>query len=183
MLFPGLLLVVTLLAGLAAPSPAAIQSPPCATAEARQFDFWVGEWTLTGTAFGGAAGPRETRATNSIRRTLSGCVIEEHFRMGGAAGGARFEGKSVSVWDAAGQRWRQTWVDNQGGYIALAGGWRDGAMILETGERPLPTGGTAIFRMMFHDITADGLVWDWERSADHGATWTTVWTLRYRRDR
>ena len=51
---------------------------PCAP-EARQFDFWVGEWNVT-TAEGQQAG------TNSIRLILDDCVLQETWA--GAAGRA-----------------------------------------------------------------------------------------------
>jgi len=36
-------------------------------------------------------------------------------------------------------------------------------------------------RMVFYNIAADSLDWDWERSDDDGASWTLQWRLHYRR--
>ena len=38
---------------------------------------------------------------------------------------------SVSTFDARAQQWKQTWVDNQGGYLDFTGGWQDDRMILQ----------------------------------------------------
>ena len=89
-----------------------------------QFDFWVGEWVCTGKSRV-APGKDEwidTKATNSISKTLGGKVVEENFSMG------TFQGKSVSVYDSNRKIWRQTWVDSSGGYLVFEGGM-DGAYL------------------------------------------------------
>jgi len=55
-------------AGQAAP-------PPCASAEHRQFDFWIGEWRVQ-TPDGALAG------INRITREYGGCVVHEHYATG-----------------------------------------------------------------------------------------------------
>jgi hypothetical protein len=142
---------------------------------ARQLDFWVGEWELTGKQ---RTAPdkdewQETRATNSIRAILKGNVIEENFETEG------FQGKSVSAYDRRSKQWKQTWVDDQGSYLDLTGGWSDGRMTLS--RKAAVNGGTVMQRMVFHDIKADSLVWDWETSRDEGKTWKLMWQLNYRR--
>jgi hypothetical protein len=36
-------------------------------------------------------------------------------------------------------------------------------------------------RMVFRDIGAETMVWDWQSSTDDGATFTTQWQIEYRR--
>ena len=36
-------------------------------------------------------------------------------------------------------------------------------------------------RMVFHSISANALTWDWEGSADGGATWKRLWRINYKR--
>src|SRR5436190_24339821 len=55
----------------AAPAAASPAPPRCDAPEYRQFDFWAGEWDVTSAANGSAAG------TNSVTRTLDGCVLQE----------------------------------------------------------------------------------------------------------
>ena len=101
-------LCVTLLAAVALTLPASAQAgPPCQSPEADGLDFWVGTWDLEwDTPDGPATG------TNVITREHNGCVIQERF-----AAETGFEGGSWSVLTPAG--WRQTWVDNGGGYLVL----------------------------------------------------------------
>lgn len=146
----------------AAPPP-----KPCSAPEARQFDFWIGEWDVTWQ--GG-------KATNTVRSILGGCVIEENFD---GAADAKLVGQSYSVYNANTGMWQQTWVDNNGGYLDFVGEFQDGKMTL---WRDAERGGKKFKqRMVFSDITDDSLLWSWERSDDDGATWKPTWVLNYTR--
>lgn len=152
------------------------QSPPapCRSAEFAQFDFWLGEWTVRWTDKDGA----ERSGSNRIRKTLDGCVILEEFD---GRPGTPLVGTSVSTYVPRADKWKQTWVDNQGGYLDFEGEFRDGRMTL---SRRAPLAGDGVMqRMVFSDITADSLTWEWQGSKDNGASWTTNWRLRYTRRR
>ena len=78
--------------------------------------------------------------------------------------------------------WRQTWVDNQGGYLLFTGGRRDdGAMALRTDPFTNPQGQEQVSRMTWTDVSDDALTWRWQRSTDGGATWEDQWVIRYAR--
>ena len=148
-----------------AQSPAS--APGCATEEAKRLDFWVGDWELVHE--GG-------RSRNRISKTLGGCVVLEEFR---GAPGTNLDGMSVSTFDPATKRWRQTWVDNTGAYLDFDATTVDGNMAF---ERTAQKDGRRIRqRMVFRDVKADSLRWDWQRSDDDGATWKTTWEIAYRR--
>lgn len=152
-------------------------TPPCSAPEARQLDFWLGEWALSWPAeqTGGEAGERGT-GRNSITRLFDDCVIEENFTTEDVG----FRGHSVSVYDATAGLWRQTWVDSAGGYLWFTGGLVSGEMILST--EPVETDdGTRINRMVFTDIADDSLEWAWQRSTDDPTTWSDLWNISYRR--
>jgi hypothetical protein len=160
----------------AAPAPAP-PPPPCTAPEFHQLDFWVGDWNLTHRARVARDKDEWTdgTGTNSVRKILKGCVIEEHFE--DKAGD--FTGQSASVYDAAQHQWRQTWVDDSAGYLVLTGGFTggaDGKMILQTAVEK-----DATKRMVFHDIKPDSFEWDWESSKDGGKTWVTMWKIHYAR--
>src|ERR1700722_1080036 len=72
-------------------STPAPQPNACLLPEQKQFDFWVGEWDLTWPA---AKEGQLDHGTNSIRRVLDGCVVEENFSAGSAG---HLRGKSVSA--------------------------------------------------------------------------------------
>ena len=161
------LAVSPLAAAAQSPAPSA---PPksCATAQDRQFDFWLGTWTVTDPS-------GKPQGTNEITSELRGCVLQEHWS--GAQGG---RGTSFNHYDAARKRWHQTWVDDSGGILQLDGGWRDGAMVL-WGNRPGRNGATITDRITFTPLS-DGTVrqW-WQVSRDGGATWTTSFDGIYRK--
>ena len=143
---------------------------PCDDARAAQFDFWVGDWELE---WDGPDG-KVNKATNKIDKFLGQCIVRENFKAG------NYEGFSTSAFDPAKGVWRQTWVDNQGGYIALTGAWKNDMMELRT-EKSKDKDGEFIMRMIFTEIKKDSLVWRWQRSGDNGKSWQDKWVLRYKR--
>ncbi len=150
---------------------------PCSSTQARQFDFWLGEWDLTWPAgqTGGAEGETGS-GTNRIERLFGDCVIEESF----STSDGKFQGRSLSVYDDKAGLWRQTWVDSSGGYLALTGGMAGDVMELRTALEQREAE-TVVSRMIFTDITADSLTWHWQGSRDGGETWNELWTISYRR--
>ncbi len=152
----------------------AAQSQPCSGPEQNQLDFWVGSWDLTwpGTNAGEVA-----RGTNTIERVMDGCVIQENFSGGDSM---HLRGMSVSTYVPQEKRWKQTWVDNEGGYLDLVGGYSDGKMILSR-ESKAPTGSAVHMRMVFKNITRGEFDWSWEKSTDEGKSWQVVWPIHYKR--
>jgi hypothetical protein len=154
--------------GQSQPAPA-----PCSTPEFRQMDFWVGTWDVRWETGGGVTAGS---GTNVITREYGGCVVQEQFDGGPGTGG--LIGHSVSIYDAQAKRWRQTWVDNQGGYFALAGG-PEGETFVLVSHRFADQVPQA--RMVFEEIEPNSLTWRWQRSTDGGATWTDSWVIFYQR--
>jgi len=156
-------------------APLLAQAGAANTSPQHAFDFWLGEWELTWQNEDGTTATGENR----VRRILGGQVIEENFEAltGDMAG---YEGKSYSVYNPQTGEWKQTWVDNEGSYLdftgVIAGGQRifHRTAITADNDRILQ-------RMVFHDITEDSLVWDWERSVDEGETWQLIWRIHYLR--
>jgi hypothetical protein len=142
-------------------------APPCSSAENRAFDFWIGEWNVTG-ADGKLAG------TNSIQRELGGCVLHERY-----ATVRGYVGESFNVYDAPRRLWHQTWVDSAGLLLVLEGGIRDGSMVLE-GQTTDSDG-----RSTSHRITcmpsADGSVRQFWESTDANGEWAVAFDGRYTR--
>lgn len=141
---------------------------PCTAAEARQFDFWLGEWAVTW-GEGGSG-------TNRIQAILDGCVVREEFD---GRPSIELRGTSVSCYHERQGVWKQTWVDNQGNYLDFTGGWEDGEMRLQ--RETTIEGVRTLQRMVWFNIRADELDWNWERSRDGGETWEVLWHIHYRR--
>ncbi len=153
------------------------QQRPCDTEAGKQLDFWLGEWQLTWPAeqWNGEKGDLG-HGTNTITKILDECIVQEEFRF--PDGG--FDGHSVSVYNMAKGHWQQTWVDNQGGYLLSTGNFEAGRMELRT-EPAQKDGKTIISRMVFRNIQANSLDWDWQRSTDAGKTWQDLWNIHYER--
>jgi hypothetical protein len=84
----------------------------CSAAQHRQFDFWVGEWTI---------GP-----TQESSITSDGCAIFEHYRPGGGT-----FGKSISVYDEMTGKWHQTYLFSVSpAPLLLSGSFQDGKMVM-----------------------------------------------------
>ena len=103
---------------VAAQQTAAPDRPCDGLEEHRQFDFWVGEWTVydaQGTRLG----------TNSITRPDQECMLVERWE---SASGNR--GTSINYFDPATERWVQYWVAATS-MLDLEGRFEGGAMRLE----------------------------------------------------
>jgi Protein of unknown function (DUF1579) len=152
----------------------AAQPSPCSKLEQKQLEFWVGEWDLTWPG----NNPGETaHGTSSVRRILDGCIVEENFSGGDAM---HLRGQSVSIFDIRAGKWKQTWVDNEGGYLDFTGEFKDGQMILAR-EATRPDGTRGLQRMVFKNITRAEFDWSWEGSKDGGKTWAVLWPIHYKR--
>jgi hypothetical protein len=166
-LLPAALVGAAALAQTPPPAPPAPPPPPCASAEHRQFDFWLGEWEVT--ANGKLAG------TNRITRLYGDCGLREEYSTPRG-----YVGSSFNLYDPARGVWHQTWVDNQGTLLLLDGGWKDGQMVLE-GEKPAAGGARQRDRIRWTP-NADGTVRQlWEVSTDGGQSWTVAFDGLYRK--
>ncbi|WP_340103531.1 hypothetical protein [Rhodohalobacter sp. 8-1] len=141
----------------------------------KYFDFWIGEWNLTWEDPDGSTGT----GVNKIERILNDAVIKENFE--GLTGVyAGFIGKSYSVYQPASGEWKQTWVDNNGGYLDFTGKFVDNRRLFTRTGIDL-NGNPIMQRMIFYDIREDSFTWDWEVSRDAGNTWTLNWRIKYER--
>jgi hypothetical protein len=161
-----LLVMLLALAGTGSALAQAAPMPNCEADEHRQFDFWIGHWTVTNPS-GGTAGD------SRVESILDGCGLLESWT---GAKGAR--GKSLNLYNRATSAWEQYYIDNQGNRLLLRGGIRDGAMVMESVE----DGGGAATQRVTWTPNADGSVRQhWESTADGGATWTTQFDGTYAR--
>lgn len=140
---------------------------PCSMQESSQFDFWVGEWDLSWADSG--------RGGNTVTKEFDGCVIRENFT---TLDSVPFRGMSVSVFNPNTGKWHQTWVDNNGSYLDFVGEWQGDRMILSREARPKDKP-AFLQRMVWYDIAAGSLKWNWERSDDRGKAWKVVWGISY----
>jgi hypothetical protein len=179
---------VLLIAACSAPAKPAATTPPlpspaiakaCASAEHRQLDFWIGDWDVTIRARQSPASETwgEAKGRQRIEAILGGCAIAEHFTADGPQ--TPWAGKSYSSWQPAAGKWRQTWVDDQGSYLALTGGVESGVMTLYGEPRTTQDGKSFQMRMVFLDVTPRSLRWEWQRSEDSWQTSVVMMRIDY----
>ena len=155
-------------------------SAPCSQAEARQFDFWIGEWEIQ--AKERPPGSDQWTENKSwirtrVRRALSGCVLIEE-SIDKVAYDTLVVGMSLTSYNIHLGKYQQLWVDQQGSTWEYVGGWEDESMVLylepttSSGESIVPFEATTRIRMVFSEIARNGLVWGYEYSTDGGHEWT-----------
>jgi hypothetical protein len=90
---------------------------------ARQFDFLVGDWTVTKT------GDADPLAKVTVTRVADGCALLETVSpLKGVSGAALF------TYDADATLWRMNEISGDGEIIQVEGGLQDGQMVLEGDE-------------------------------------------------
>lgn len=144
------------------------QSPCTQRAEARQLDFWLGEWVCR-TPAGVIVGKSSILAANRD------CVILE--RWSDAQGET---GMSFNVYNAIKNQWQQTWMSGAGQIAEFSGEFRDGAMRLE-GYREGPNGERIPARLTLTPSGRETVRQVGENSPDGGTTWNVIYEYIYTR--
>lgn len=165
---------LALLAGIAGGAPAgAQQNPPlaaCSGPEHRQFDFWVGDWTVYRT------GQNADIARSRVERLFGDCVIRETWMpLQGGGGG------SLNHFDTQQGRWHQTWIDSRNSRVVFEGGLVDGKMVL-TGfwKNAQGPGKDGLVRMTYSRLDGGAVRQFGEISTNHGLSWVPFFDLTYR---
>jgi hypothetical protein len=156
--------------GLPLPPPDTLASA-CDSPEYRQFDFWIGRWSV-------AAPGREPTAVNEISRQAQGCFLREQYH-----NDSGYTGSSTNWYDPADGLWRQLWIDNSGVLLRLAGSLEAPGRMVLSGDRMAPDGRVIRDRITWTSET-DGTVHQiWDTSDDAGASWQNIFTGIYTRIR
>lgn len=95
----------------------------CCTEKHAEFDFWIGEWTVTNTD-GSVAG------NSVIDKIQDNCVLRENW----TSASANYSGTSSNFYNYKAKQWEQIWIDNQGQSLHLKGNFVGNQMILQTDE-------------------------------------------------
>jgi len=139
----------------------------CDAPEHREFDFWIGEWSVH-TPDGKLAG------TNRISPEYGGCVLHEHY-----ATPKGYSGESFNIYDAGRKVWHQTWVDSTGLLLVLEGRFADGKMVLE--GQTVGTDGKTVKHRITWAPKPDGTVRQHWESTDAKGQWGTAFDGTYKR--
>lgn len=151
------------------PALAAPDSATCsANRENRQLDFWLGDWTVT---YPGMAG----NSASKVSLDLDKCLLVESWD--GAKG---HSGKNMFAYSADDQSWHGMFADNEGRVHVFEGEVSNGLAEF-TGPSRGPDGQKVLNRIKVARVDENNAEQSWEKSADNGATWTTVFHGHYSR--
>jgi len=135
---------------------------PCKhDAKNREFDFWIGDWDVVD-----AKGNR--LGQSHVELMLGDCVLLENW-----SSSLGSSGKSFNLWDAGRKRWKQTWVDDSGGFHDYTGDFTGGAMRFD-GITFGPNGQETKLRMTFTPLAEGKVRQLMEQSTDGGKTWSVA---------
>ncbi len=131
----------------------------------RDFDFWVGEWTVfdaTGRQVG----------TNSIQFVEGGAgLLERWVSTQGTTG------TSMSYFDPVPQRWTQSWLTAR--EVSVASGGMEGRSMVLASRSPE---GILTSRTTWTPLEDGRVRQHWEKTADGGKTWQTEFDGYYSRN-
>jgi hypothetical protein len=138
---------------------------PCLyQAQYRQFDFWLGTWSVYGN-------PEKTGplyGNNRITSEQNGCLLTENWLS--ASGGP---GTSMNYYDGTEQKWVQHWVSAGGTVINMQGGLVAGAMVMQGKIYYVNTTLNPVrdFRARFSRLDKGIVRQFFEESIDAGQSW------------
>lgn len=164
--------------------PAEAQSFPVSSSlspESRQFDFWVGEWSVNlRVRQPDLTWADQHRAEARIYPILTGKAVLELWSEDRVEG---IKGYSLRYFDTARDEW-VLWLnwpgEDRSGSSSLHGSFRHGRgefFATSTGQ----DGTETMSRYTFSDITPGSLRWDDAFSTDGGETWSHSWIMEFTR--
>jgi hypothetical protein len=167
-------------------APAADVTTEGCEGPAREFDFWLGEWTIEQQILAADGTWLSLPATTSVSLSPSGCVYTEHwighvqFFWEGMAAPAATWGYSARAFDPELGAWRIYWMDGRNPKFdaPYIGGFEgDRGVFL----RELETeSGPRTMRIAFSRLGEGELDWELAISSDQGEVWTTLWRMHMR---
>ena len=153
-------------------------APPATTppAEARQFDFLVGQWEIeVKPKVGGLAamihGAPKLAGSWKAWRALDGFGVEDEMRIVDGSGNPMSLSKALRVFDRNQARWTVVGVDAYRGHVSNSTAqWRDNEMRI-SGSGADAEGKAYLSRTRYFDIKPDAFRMQQDRSYDNGQTW------------
>jgi hypothetical protein len=156
---------------LALPALAADSSSPCAAnSEARQLDYWLGDWSV------GTPGSPNT-GHSKVFLSLDKCLLTESW----GSDTTNHQGENVLAYNPEDKTWYGLFVDNLGRVHALKGAIRPGSAEFAGPSRD--ANGKVLNKVKVVRVNQDNVEQIWQKSSDNGASWTTDVRMQYARKR
>lgn len=170
----------------AAAQPSDDAAPACTTPEARQFDFWIGDWNIRNQHRNPGAPEDPTwfdtgAATDRVYAILDGCAVVEHWM--GRLSFATIYGFSVRAYDPEKEKWVLVlyWPGPQGGSFGILEGAFQHGRGAFFNDFTNTQGQHVDNRFTFSDITPSTFRWDSATSTDGMITWKPGWIMAFTR--
>ncbi len=148
-----------------------LNANPCmSNKQAREFDFWVGEWDVFVT------NTKQYAGHSLIQIISGGCALLENWESPNS------NGKSINFIDPITNKWKQSWAGNYAGGIQefVNGEYTNNAMRF-TFESTDAKGLKTIGRFIFFNQGVNQVRQFNETSVDGGSSWTTNYDFTYMR--
>ncbi len=156
-----------------------VQDAPVRIDPRRQFDFWIGEWSVQNRDLQPDGSWKDGDVARArITPVCGGNAILEEWA--GPFHGSFMNGFSLRAYDPVRRDWNLLlfWTtDGNGAFGRLRGRFRHGRGEFFAG------GGSSLTRYSFSDGLPDSVRWDSATSGDAGVTWKTDWIMEFSRTR
>jgi hypothetical protein len=150
------------------PALAADDAAPCtANSDARQLDYWLGEWSV---ASPGMAG----KGQSNVHLSLDQCMMVESW----GSDTSDHRGENSFAYNSEDKAWYGLFVDNHGRVHSMKGNVTPGYAEF-VGPARDDNGKAILKKVKVVRQNADAVEQVWERSVDNGASWTTDFKMEY----
>ena len=150
---------------------------------ARDFDFWIGRWTVRNRVLrerlAGSDEWDEFDATVEARLILDGLGNEDEFQTDHDGG---FTGMSFRFFDPVQKRWSIYWADSRRPGVLdppVFGGFAGDVGVFEGPDTH--AGRPILMRFTWTGVTTSAPRWEQAFSEDDGETWETNWIMDFTR--
>lgn len=146
-----------------------VGSATCAAdPELRKLDYWVGSWSASGSA--------SSKVVSKVNLSLDNCMIVEHWD-----GGTGHVTEKMFAYSPDDKSWYGMFADNQGRAHVFLDGSVSSDKAEFKGPSRGPKGEEVLNKLTIARTSPNKVQETWEKSTDHGTTWTTVYRADYTR--
>jgi hypothetical protein len=146
-------------------------SPCAANPEARQLDYWLGDWSV-----GTTSAPNTGHG--KVFLSLDKCLLTESW----GSDTTNHQGENSMAYNPEDKTWYGLFVDNRGRVHALKGAVTPGSAEF-TGPSRDENGKVVLNKVKVVRVNQDNVEQIWQKSSNNGASWTTDVRMQYSRKR
>ena len=159
----------------------------CDSPEARQFDFWIGDWNIKQKMLQNDGSWISLDAKTSVKKILNGCALEEYWKgevkyfWSGMNNSKYIEAISIRYFDTKKMKWHIQWIDNSNLVMGpgFDGNFENGKGVFYS--ETVTAKGKQISRIIFSDIKKNSVLWKLSISRDEGKIWIDIWLMDMQR--